>query len=205
MIFLVVSWATNKAFAYPLTTNNMYVWEIVTIGGGGLFLSLQPSKEQLKGSYLRNVLSKSAPGGIVCVFAVCVYFLDLQRLILRSGEWSRKNAAQTLSVITFTALSFCVLFRVSLPFDNYRTSSLWQCFFFAVLVLFPRHLFHGDQSDPRVGKSSSASPISGHPIADAARRHHVRGSHRCLFPLGLGKSTYCPQWRTKQIRRINTL
>jgi cation-transporting ATPase E len=76
LIFLLVSWATNQAFAYPFNTKNMYVWEIVTIGGGGLFLSLQPSKERLKGSYLRNVLSKSAPGGLVCILAVGVYFLS---------------------------------------------------------------------------------------------------------------------------------
>jgi cation-transporting ATPase E len=68
---------TNKAFAYPFTTNNMYVWEIVTIGGGGLFLSLQPSKERLKGSYLdqRFIQSRRPAESSACsLFAVISLF-----------------------------------------------------------------------------------------------------------------------------------
>jgi len=132
MIFLVVSWVANEPNAYPFSTNNMYVWEIVTIGGGGLFLSLQPSKERLKGSYLRNVLSKSAPGGIVCILAVSVFFISHAI----SKEFMDDDAARTLSVITFTALSYCVLFRVSLPFDNYRTIVFVAMMFFGVLFFF---------------------------------------------------------------------
>jgi cation-transporting ATPase E len=132
MIFLVVSWITNNPHTYPFTTNNMYVWEIVTIGGGGLFLSLQPSKERLKGSYLRNVLSKSAPGGIVCILGVSVYFISFAI----SKDFMDYEAARTLSVITFTALSYCVLFRVSLPFDNYRTIVFVSMMFFGVLFFF---------------------------------------------------------------------
>src|SRR5574344_1631010 len=132
IIFLVVSWVENKAFAYPFTTNNMYVWEIVTIGGGGLFLSLQPSKERLKGSYLRNVLSKSAPGGLVCILAVGVYFLSYAI----APQFMDYQAARSLAVITFTALSFCVLFRVSLPFDNYRTIVFVSMMLFGILFFF---------------------------------------------------------------------
>ena len=132
LIFMVVSWVTNQAFAYPFTTNNMYVWEIVTIGGGGLFLSLQPSKERLKGSYLRNVLSKSAPGGLVCILAVGVYFLSYAI----APQFMDYQAARSLAVITFTALSFCVLFRVSLPFDNYRTIVFVSMMLFGILFFF---------------------------------------------------------------------
>lgn len=132
LIFLVVSWVSNDPHAYPFTTNNMYVWEIVTIGGGGLFLSLQPSKERLKGSYLRNVLSKSAPGGIAAIVAVCVFFLSNAI----APKFMDYQAARTLSVITFTALSYCVLFRVSLPFDNYRTIVFVAMMFFGVLFFF---------------------------------------------------------------------
>jgi cation-transporting ATPase E len=132
LIFLLVSWATNQAFAYPFNTKNMYVWEIVTIGGGGLFLSLQPSKERLKGSYLRNVLSKSAPGGLVCILAVGVYFLSYAI----NPSFMDYQAARSLAVITFTALSFCVLFRVSLPFDNYRTIVFVAMLLFGILFFF---------------------------------------------------------------------
>jgi cation-transporting ATPase E len=132
LIFLVVSWATNVSHAYPFTTQNMYVWEIVTIGGGGLFLSLQPSKERLKGSYLENVLSHSVPGGIACILAVGIFYI----VKAANPGFLDASAAQTVSVITFTALSYCVLFRISLPFDNYRTFVFVAMLVFGVLFFF---------------------------------------------------------------------
>ena len=134
IIFLVSSWFP-KGLSYPFSTNNMYVWEIVTIGGGGLFLSLQPSKERLSGSYLRNVLSKAAPGGLACVLAVLIYFIAFWVSSPSTPALYEANyeAARTLSVFTFTALSYCVLFRASLPFDRYRTIVFVAMLFFGAL------------------------------------------------------------------------
>jgi cation-transporting ATPase E len=80
LIFLLVSWATNQGFR--LSFNDQ---EHVRLGDcyhrrRRTLLIASAFERTLKGSYLRNVLSKSAPGGIVCVFAVCVYFLDFARL-----------------------------------------------------------------------------------------------------------------------------
>jgi flagellar biosynthesis protein FlhB len=51
-------------------------------------------------------------------------------------SYRSKSVAQALSVITFTALSFCVLFRVSLPFDNYRTIVFVAMLLFGILFFF---------------------------------------------------------------------
>lgn len=112
--FLIISWCGGQP--YPFTTKNMIVWEMVTIGAGGLLLSLQPSKERLQGSFMANVLSRSIPAGIIEVLAVAVLFVV-------SAIWPdflSPEAATCLAVILFTALSYLVLFRISLPFDNYR-------------------------------------------------------------------------------------
>lgn len=132
IVSLIVAWAHNVPFAYPFNTPNMIVWELVTIGGGGLFLSLQPSKERLKGSYLINVLSKSAPGGLVAVIAVGIYYL----ISAVNPQFISLDVARTLSVLTFTALSLTVLFRICLPFDNYRTVVFVAMVLFAGLFFF---------------------------------------------------------------------
>lgn len=115
-VFLFVSWFEHVPFAYPFIVKNMYVWEIVTIGLGGLLLSLQPTKERLKGSYLSNVLSEAIPAGLTCIAAVGFYYI----LAACLPSFLSLENARTLSVVTFTALSYLILFRVSLPFDNYR-------------------------------------------------------------------------------------
>lgn len=116
--FLVVSWATGRGYSYPFTTKNMLVWEMVTIGGGGLFLSLQPSKERLQGSYLANVLVKAVPAGISEILLVGVFYITAAIF----PSFMSADAAKGLSVIGFTAISYLVLFRISLPFDTYRTT-----------------------------------------------------------------------------------
>jgi cation-transporting ATPase E len=70
--FLIISWSGGHP--YPFTTKNMIVWEMVTIGAGGLLLSLQPSKERLRGSFMVNVLSRSIPAGVIEMLSVALLF-----------------------------------------------------------------------------------------------------------------------------------
>ena len=113
-IFLISSWCGG--FSYPFNTANMVVWETVTIGIGGFLLAIQPSHEQLRGSFMRTVLSSALPAGIIEVLSVCVIYL----IATYAPSFMGPEAAQASSVITFTALSFCNFLRVCLPFDKYR-------------------------------------------------------------------------------------
>jgi hypothetical protein len=116
----------------------MLIWELVSIGGGGFFLALQPSDERLQGSFMINVLSRALPAGIVECLSVFVIFL-IYRL---APSFMNYDAAQTLSVILFTCVSYLVLLRVCLPIDKYRSfvfgaMAFFGAFFFVLDGILP--------------------------------------------------------------------
>ena len=52
-IFLFVSWiGIGEDTTYPFETNNMYIWELLTIGFASFFLSLQPNDEKIENKFL---------------------------------------------------------------------------------------------------------------------------------------------------------
>ena len=107
---------TFGGISYPFTPRNLYVWEIVTIGGGGFFLALQKTNDRVNDTFMSNVLRHSIPGGLVQILAVVIVYLASGiNPRFMSGE-----QACMVSVFIFTALSYCVLFRVSWKFDAYR-------------------------------------------------------------------------------------
>jgi cation-transporting ATPase E len=122
-IFLISSWAGGDA--YPFYPRNMLIWEIVTIGGGGFFLALQPSSEKLHGTFMSNILSTALPAGIIEIASVIIFFLTYRinptfMSFGLSGEFAALRNTTTISVVVFTILSYLVLFRICWPFDTYR-------------------------------------------------------------------------------------
>lgn len=101
---------------YPFAPKNLYIWEIITIGGGGFFLALQWTNDRIKDSFMHNVLRRAIPGGAVQIIAVLItYFVAMV-----APEFMSYDQAKVVSVISFTILSYCVLGRVSWKFDVYR-------------------------------------------------------------------------------------
>ena len=95
---------------YPFSTDNMYLWEMLFIGVGSLFLSLQPNEEQIKSKFLVNILFRIMPAalvqiGIVIFFFACNYPVEI---------------AISMSVICFSIFGLFILIRVCMPFDVYR-------------------------------------------------------------------------------------
>lgn len=134
IMFLVLSWI-DSSYSYPFVTNNMYIWEMITIGVATFFLALQPNKEQIKGNFLKNIFSKAIPAGLCSVVMVVIlftfYFLGKNQLFYTGLVYNTKeingvmvNIAleQTISlcVLCFSLFSFVCLFRVILPFNKYR-------------------------------------------------------------------------------------
>lgn len=81
---------------------------------------------------MANVLSRSIPAGIIEVLSVAILFII-------SAIWPdflSPEAAKCLAVILFTALSYLVLFRICLPFDNYRAIVFIFCLLAGVAFFF---------------------------------------------------------------------
>lgn len=117
-ITLVMMWSQLNA-RYPFTPNNMYVWELLTIGVGALFLSLQPNNEKIGTGFLANVLTRSVPAAITQVLVCSVFFI----ISFASNETIIDiPTATTMAVLTFSIGSFIVLIRICMPFDIYRVA-----------------------------------------------------------------------------------
>lgn len=101
---------------YPFAPKNLYVWELVTIGGGGFFLALQRTNDPIKDTFMHNVLRKALPGGIVQILAVAIFYLAYTI----NPSFTTLEQAKAMSVLTFTLLSYCVLGKISWKFDRYR-------------------------------------------------------------------------------------
>lgn len=151
--FLVASLILqNKDIQYPFTTNNMYIWEILSIGIPAFFLSLQKSQGIIEGSFIKNILKKAIPASIsIIIPAILVFlFLILQangivtgvRFDYVDGQFlSTSASATTMCVLIYTIMSFVVLFRVCSPFDKHRKILFSILSSVAVLFLIGSGLF----------------------------------------------------------------
>lgn len=127
LISLIYVWSDAGArFIYPFNPQNMYVWELVTIGIGSLFLSLQPNNEKIKVGFLANIMTRSVPAAISIVIACCVLF----GIALANPGFISVEEARVMAVITFSVASYVILFRICMPFDIYRVA-----LFGAVLII----------------------------------------------------------------------
>lgn len=97
-------------YKYPFEPKNMLLWEILTIGIGALFLSLQPNDEQIKSKFLMNIIFRIIPASVVQVGFVVFFFCYCKDY----------ETAKSLSVLAFSIFSFIIFIRVCLPFDVYR-------------------------------------------------------------------------------------
>ena len=95
---------------YPFILKNMFLWEILTIGVGSLFLSLQPNDEQIKSKFLMNIVFRLIPASTVQIGLVVFFFLYCKD----------KDTAVALSVLAFSIFSFVIFIRVCMPFDVFR-------------------------------------------------------------------------------------
>ena len=127
LISLIYVWSNSEIrFIYPFNPQNMYVWELVTIGIGSLFLSLQPNNEKIKAGFLANIMTRSVPAAISIVIACSIYFI----VAVTNGAFLSMEDARVMAVLTFSVASYVILFRICMPFDIYRVA-----LFGAVLVI----------------------------------------------------------------------
>ena len=112
-------------YKYPFEPKNMLLWEILTIGIGALFLSLQPNDEQIKSKFLMNIIFRIIPASVVQVAFVIFFFCYCKDY----------ETAKSLSVLAFSLFSFIIFIRVCLPFDVYRVFLVSGLLFIGVVSI----------------------------------------------------------------------
>jgi len=124
LTFLFMIGMFKNSAGYPFILKNMFIWEILSIGIGSLFLSLQPNDEQIKSKFLMNVVFRLVPAATVQIGIVIFFFLYCKDF----------ETARSLSVVAFSIFSFVIFVRVCMPFDVYRTFLVVGLTFIAVIA-----------------------------------------------------------------------
>ena len=115
---------------YPFVTNSMYLWELLTIGLGSFFLSIQPNEERLRSSFIINILKRTLPAALMMILIPSTFF------IINLADPTALGADGYLTAITFGIIGFSfgsivVFVRTCYPFDKYRLGLA-----IAIVVLF---------------------------------------------------------------------
>ena len=94
---------------------NVYLLETAIIGTGGFLLSLEPRKTPIRGKFLRNVLFKAAPSGILVFLGAA-----MPVVLFKSGVIDGLTMNSMIS--SMTALGgLTVVISMSIPFNRWRT------------------------------------------------------------------------------------
>lgn len=116
LFFLVCSWF-NAKYKYPYVSNNLLVWELLTIGFAPFLLALEPNKERIRNGFLSNVITETLPAAIIQI----VITLPALMVGYSLPEMFPLDGIISMTVITLTAMSLIILFHVCMPLNRYRT------------------------------------------------------------------------------------
>lgn len=113
---LFTSLIGNNAQLWPFATNNFYAWELITIGIASFFLALEPNINIIKGSFIKNVIRKAAPNGIIMGLTIEILYL----VSFIGHDMFNKTELLNIATLFISISSFIPLLDVSRPFNKYR-------------------------------------------------------------------------------------
>ena len=99
--------------AYPFEAIQMSLVSSLTVGGPGLFLALEPSRERIRGNFLRTVLFRALPGGLAITMCAAIA-MQLTRWDMPMKECS------SIAVWVAGMIGVVVLFRACVPLTRLR-------------------------------------------------------------------------------------
>lgn len=114
VVFLFLSFTVG--YDYPLKTPNLFLWEMVVIGAGGVLLAFEPSKDRLKGSFIKNILDIAWPGGVLASVMTLMFFV----ISVFAPDFMNHDQFVTMATIGYSIFAFTSLYRISAPFTKYR-------------------------------------------------------------------------------------
>ncbi|MBR2924998.1 MAG: HAD-IC family P-type ATPase [Clostridia bacterium] len=105
-------------FAYPFAPIQLTLISTLTVGFPSFVLALQPNKERVRGSFLRNVIARALPGGL------CVSLLSVGIMLLSKPLGYGEDVCATLCTLAGAISGFVTLYLTCRPLDGIRTGLL---------------------------------------------------------------------------------
>lgn len=134
--FLISILAIFFQVKYPLEPSQVSLISMFTIGIPAFLLSQVPNKDIIKGRFLKNVLYKAVPGGLVGTIIVAAMILFGTIFGASTSDIS------SASTILLAIIGLMVLMNISKPMDKYK----WTIWIFCTTgltlsILFLKNLF----------------------------------------------------------------
>ncbi len=99
---------------FPITPYQFTFISMTTIGVPSFFLTMEPSTAIVKGSFIKNVLTKAMPGGLCNLIIMLLVQILFNILSINSQELSY------VSAILIGVIGICVLFEVCKPLNKLK-------------------------------------------------------------------------------------
>ncbi len=134
--FLISVLAIFFSIKYPLEPAQISLISMFTIGIPAFFLSQVPNQELIEGHFLKNILFKAIPGGLVGTIIVAAMVIFGTIFEASTGDIS------SASTILLAIIGLMVLYNISKPMDKYKWMILLFCTLGMLLsIVFLKELF----------------------------------------------------------------
>ncbi len=120
-------------YAYPFVPIQLTLVSSLTVGFPSFVLALQPSRERVRGDFIRNVIARAIPGG-VCVALICIAVVAFGGRLGCTGEQTA-----TLCTLITGYSGLVALLLICLPLNALRGGllALVTVLLTAAVLLFP--------------------------------------------------------------------
>lgn len=101
-------------FAYPFAPIQLTLISTLTVGFPSFVLALQPNRERVRGSFLKNVITRALPGGL------CVSVLSVAIMLLSRPLGYGEEVCATLCTLAGAVSGLFTLYLTCRPLDGIR-------------------------------------------------------------------------------------
>ena len=168
------------ALAYPLRPIHLSILSWFTIGVPAFFLALEPNADRVQAGFLRRVLGRSGPAGLVIAGLTLGVFAIVQLDDAIDGD-----RARSVAVLVAGSIALMNLARVAQPFNRLRATlvvAMVVLFALAFVLPFGRDLFELPLAEPWAYGLATAAIVVAWPLlvlgARVAARVHRPGNVR---------------------------
>lgn len=115
---------------YPISTNQLFLIDVLAIGIPSLILVNEPNNKPVQGKFLVNVIKKALPGALVILIISLIVFALQDSLNLDSTSLS------TIIVIAATHTCLMVLYKACKPFTPIHKGLFAFCYSIFLIAIF---------------------------------------------------------------------
>lgn len=119
------------------SVENMYMLEAAVIGTGGFLLSLEPRRNPIKGSFMKNISLQSIAAGFLAAVAISLpVLLNTIPKYLNADPFIADQNVRAMMTVLLTIAGLVVVFSKCIPFNKYRGFALLALTFVATVLGF---------------------------------------------------------------------